>query len=364
MSRLAIPGLFIYVVLAGVGREARANEEFKNVQVLKSLTMPQLDKVMDVASAALGVRCGHCHVKTGDKWEWEKDDKPAKKTARRMLDMTLYVNKSTFGGNLEVTCWTCHQGKLEPSRIPSLPRPAMAPPAAPAAGAKASAPAPLPSVADVLDRYVKALGGKAALGKLKTRVAKGTFEIGDGKPAAIEIWQKAPGKGLTVKAMPPGERRDGTDGKIGWVKFGSFPIHDVTDDDLLAMKQESDIARALRLKQTLPGLKVAGRDRVGDRDAIVLSSEGHGRAVRLSFDAQTGLLLRRLTLTETPVGAIPEQVELDDYRAVGAVKEPFVVKVATAGSTEVHRFATIEHDVPVDDAMFARPAAADAPHRP
>jgi len=45
---------------------------------------------------------------------------------------------------------------------------------------KAPAPKPasaLPSVDQILDKYVQALGGKAAIEKLNSRVTKGKFEV-------------------------------------------------------------------------------------------------------------------------------------------------------------------------------------------
>ena len=57
--------------------------------------------------------------------------------------------------------------------------------------AQTAPPNPPPSVDEILDKYVQALGGKAALEKLTSRVAKGTFEM-DQTPgeATEEIYEK------------------------------------------------------------------------------------------------------------------------------------------------------------------------------
>ena len=51
-------------------------------------------------------------------------------------------------------------------------------------------------------------------------------------------------------------------------------------------------------------------------------------AARYWFDAESGLLLRRVVFYDSPVGRIPEQTDFDDYREVGGVKLPFLVRVA------------------------------------
>src|SRR5262245_12071015 len=53
----------------------------------------------------------------------------------------------------------------------------------------------LPAAETILDAYVEATGGKKAYEKLKTRTAKGTFEIASlGVKGKIQTWQQAPDK--------------------------------------------------------------------------------------------------------------------------------------------------------------------------
>ena len=88
----------------------------------------------------LGVQCGYCHVMEPTR-DLASDEKPAKKTARLMLQMVAHVNEELATGvgkpAAEVTkvqCATCHRGKA----IPETPEPP--PPAAPAAAPAAPAP--------------------------------------------------------------------------------------------------------------------------------------------------------------------------------------------------------------------------------
>ena len=87
-----------------------AGERFKNIKVLNDMPADQLGKVMNIFSASLGVECSFCHVPNA----FEKDDKPEKLTARKMIKMTFDINKDNFNNRPEVSCNTCHSGHEHP----------------------------------------------------------------------------------------------------------------------------------------------------------------------------------------------------------------------------------------------------------
>lgn len=91
-----------------------AEEVYKNIQVLKGVPAPQLMKAMNFFTQWLGVQCDHCHVAGA----FDKDDKPAKVTARAMWRMVHKINEDNFAGSNPVTCWTCHRGQTKPQSLP------------------------------------------------------------------------------------------------------------------------------------------------------------------------------------------------------------------------------------------------------
>src|SRR6516162_1870083 len=82
-----------------------AEQQFKNIQVLKDIPAEQLIPTMQFITASLGVECEFCHVEH----QMDKDDKKEKKTARAMMEMQFAIDKANFKGELEVTCYTCHR---------------------------------------------------------------------------------------------------------------------------------------------------------------------------------------------------------------------------------------------------------------
>jgi hypothetical protein len=96
--------------------EQTAGERFKNVQLLKELPASQFIDTMRYFTMALGVECDHCHAQ-GD---FSADTKPAKLMARKMIEMNRHINEMTFGGRMEVHCYTCHRGQAEPQNHPAF----------------------------------------------------------------------------------------------------------------------------------------------------------------------------------------------------------------------------------------------------
>src|SRR5437764_8499910 len=141
----------------------KAEEQFKNIQVLKGIPADQLIPTMQFISASLGVECEFCHEPKA----FDKDDKKPKQTARKMMEMMFAINKDNFEGHREVTCYSCHRGNAHPQAIPAVAT-EQAPAAQPQHGeadatqidAKENSG---PTTDQLLDKYVNALGGSSAV---------------------------------------------------------------------------------------------------------------------------------------------------------------------------------------------------------
>ncbi len=337
----------------------------KNIQVLKGLPDSQLFAVMNFIRTSLGVSCAYCHVNSGgDKWEWEKDDKPTKVTARKMMRMQFALNqgnKDIFGTTGGVTCFTCHRGQTRPQVMPTLPQPA---PEGGAAGEPKPEPtAPLPTADQVLDKYVQAVGGEAAFRKLNTRVMKGSHVTYDGTSFPVETYQAAPDKIVTVMTPRQGVVvMSGYNGAVGWSK-NPRGQRELTGTQLELMKRAADFYADVRPRETFPNLTVAGREKIGDREMVVLVSKvSDARTERLYFDAQTGLLTRILAVNHTLLAPIPEQMDFEDYREVDGVKLPFTIRQSFVDPWVgwTRKYTEIKHNVTVEDAKFNPPPAPPA----
>ena len=329
----------------------------KNIQVLNGLPQSQLLSVMNYMGSSLGVRCTYCHVRKDDKWDFVADEKPEKGTAREMIRMVQAINKGTFKGNPAVGCFTCHRGSNSPVRVPQLP---IAVPT-PFAETAATKPKETPPTADqILARYTEALGGSAAIEKLKTRSMKGTWLTSDGITLGYEVYQAAPDKLLTILNTPKqGVFERGFDGHAAWEK-SSRGVRDLEGTQLFYLKRYPNLFKDIKLQGQFTRLSFNRKDKIDGKDVYLLVGLGvDGKGERLYFDAQTGLLLRRITSTATIVGLIPEQVDYDDYRDVDGLKVPFTIRITAIDPfwSSTRKFTEIKLNVPVDETKFNKPAA-------
>src|SRR5204863_8592353 len=88
-----------------------ADEVFKNVQVLKGISVDDFMGTMGIMCVSLAFDCSDCHDNAGTvKVDWAADT-PRKRTAGRMVTMVQTINKENFSGRQVVTCWTCHRNR-------------------------------------------------------------------------------------------------------------------------------------------------------------------------------------------------------------------------------------------------------------
>jgi hypothetical protein len=337
----------------------------KNIQVLTGLPQSQLVPVMNYMGSSLGVKCTFCHVKNGDKWDFVSDAKPEKGSAREMIKMVQGINKGSFKGNPAIGCFTCHRGSEHPARVPQLPIAAPTP----FAETAETAPKETPPTADqVLAKYTEALGGTAVIEKLKSRSMKGTWLTSDGMTLGYEVYQSAPDKLFTILNTPKqGVFERGFDGKTAWEK-SNRGVRDLEGTQLFYLKRYPDLFRDIKLQGQFSRISYGGKEKIAGKDVYVLRGVGvDGKGERLYFDAQTGLLVRRITSTTTMVGLIPEQVDYEDYREVDGMKLPFTIRITAIDSfwSSTRKFTEIKLNVPVDETKFNKPPVpppAPSPH--
>lgn len=324
----------------------KATEVYKNIQVLKDIDSTELIPTMQYMADSLGVGCDFCHVQTGS----DKDDKQMKIKARQMILMTREINKNHFDGAKAVSCTVCHRGAEVPVFYQAIPEEGSR------SVATAQPPRNLPTADQILDKYLQAVGGAAALQRISTRVEKGTFISGNSK-LPYEIYAKAPDKRAAITRQPDGETRSVFNGTSGWIEITapSPPGRDLTPSETAGTKLDADLRFALDAKQTLQGLSVLPPEKIDGKEMYVVSGKpANLRQVRLYFDEQTGLLTRVLRFAEVPLGFTPVRIDYADYRDVDGVKIPFRRTQARPGSRSIVQIDTVQQNIPIDESKFNR----------
>jgi photosynthetic reaction center cytochrome c subunit len=357
---------------------------FKNIQVLKGIPVDDFMGTMGLMSAALGFDCSECHANAGtDKVDWAADT-PNKLISRRMVEMVTTINRTNFGGRQLVTCWTCHRNRDRPVVTPSMDivygTPLIEPDDIVKAGAGKQ------TVAEVLDRYIQALGGAQRLAGLTSFVGKGRSVGfgGLGGGAQVTLFAKAPDqRTLILDYVDVPDRGDTTrsyNGKVGWLRTPLNVVgeYELSGGELDGARLDAQLSFPGQIKQVLTNLKVGtatwisdlsgpssqtslqessnvmvGQDRSVD---VVQGTGPRGLLTTLYFAKDNGLLLRMVRYGATPIGRVPTQIDFADYRDVEGIKFPFRMTFAWLDGRDAIQLNEIQTNVPIDEAKFGRPA--------
>jgi hypothetical protein len=222
---------------------------------------------------------------------------------------------------------------------------------------------------EVVEKYLTAIGGRAALGKLTSRTATGTISVttpaGD-LTGTIELYNKAPNKTRTVVKIDASSLGVGQilqdqrfDGTSGYAIDSLNGNRDITGDQAEIMRSGTFPTPLLRFKEEGARVELLGKEKVGDRDAYVLRfTPKTGPASRQFMDAETSLLVKSVVTVNVPqLGTDLEQtVEFSDYRDVDGVKVPYRTRSINQVQSLTITFTKVEHNTPIDDRSFAKPA--------
>ena len=228
---------------------------------------------------------------------------------------------------------------------------------APKADAKDAA---LPTVDAILDKYVKALGGKEAIEKITSRSIKGSFDIEalgvTGAP--VEMFAKAPNKNSTKINIPGfGAVNRVFNGAAGWHSDPAGGLRELSGVELAQMKRASDFYADLNYNKHYAKMEVKGKEKVGSYETYVIeATPAEGSPEKLYFAVDTGLLVRHDMETESPEGKAPSENYMDDYKVVDGVKIPHVIKFVNPMISWAIKFTEVKNNVEVDEAKFNKPS--------
>lgn len=348
-----------------------ADEVFKNIQVLRGLTVDQFMGTMGFIAAALSMNCSECHH-TGSA-ERYADDTPMKQTARKMILMVNALNKSNFGGKRMVTCYSCHRSDARPKVTPSLAEQyGMPPPDDPDELELPDLPSTTAAAPDkILDKYIQALGGAQRLASVTSFAGKGTYEGFDteGDKFPVEVYAKAPNERTTIVHLRAGDNVRVFDGRSAWnTSAGTLlpvPVFMLTGGDLEGAKIDATLSFPAQIRQMLTNWKTGfPSTSIDDKEVdVVQASAADSTPVKFYFDKKSGLLLRQVRYTDTALGLNPIQVDYDDYRDVSGVKMPFKLTTTWTDGRSTIVFTDLRANVSIDAAKFSKPTG-NAPQKP
>jgi len=221
---------------------------------------------------------------------------------------------------------------------------------------------------DVVQKYLNALGGRAALEKLTSRRSTGTVSLstnpGGDLNGTVEVVVKAPNKSRALMTLDLSAAGGGKltieqrfDGATGITLNSMQGPTDITGNQLDNMRNSIFPSPLLHAQENGMRLEMRPSEKVDGKNAVVmLSTPKTGSPVKMYFDPDTTLLTKTVATLNSPQlgGNIEQTTTFSDYRTVDGVKVPFKVVNANTLQTLTITFSKVENNVAVDDAMFVK----------
>jgi len=222
---------------------------------------------------------------------------------------------------------------------------------------------------DIIEKGIVASGGREALAKVTSRATTGTMTVttpGGDITGTIEVLNQAPNKVQTVitldlSAMGGGkmtieQRFDGMDGYAMNSMQGDTPV---TSSQVDMWRNAIFPSPFLDYKERGTKVELTGKEKIGDKDVyVLLVTPSKGPPTRLWTDAATYQPVKTVMTVETAeTGPVEQTTLMSDFREVDGLTLPFKLVGSSAMQSFTVVVTKVEHNVKVDPARFAKPAA-------
>jgi outer membrane lipoprotein-sorting protein len=216
----------------------------------------------------------------------------------------------------------------------------------------------LPKAETILDKYIEATGGKAAYQKHHTEVSKGTFEMAAmGIKGDVMSYKAEPDKSLTeVDLTGIGKVREGSDGKVYW-QINPMQGPHVKDG---AEKAQAILTGRfngeLNWRELFKDTKTVGTDTVDGKTCYKVElTPAEGSPVTQCYDKESNLMVKMSMTVQGPMGDMPVDSFVSDYRKEGDVLMPHKIKQSQAGQEIVISIDSVTFNAEIPADKFAIP---------
>jgi zinc protease len=222
--------------------------------------------------------------------------------------------------------------------------------------------ADLPSADKLLQLSLERSGGAQALARAKNAVMTGTVEMaGHNISGPVELYQDG-SKSYTVINLPGiGKVEEGFDGETAWEMNALQGARIKDGEEKAAIERSSKISLLSSWRDYYKQGKTVGSEDVEGKPAWkVEMTPKEGKPEMFYFDKDTMLLVRTTATVATPLGEIPVEAMMGDYRVVDGIKTPFTMTEKAMSQVIVMKFDKVQYNVPIAADRFALPPAVKA----
>jgi len=201
-------------------------------------------------------------------------------------------------------------------------------------GARAFAADPLPSAESILDRYVEVTGGKQVYEKRKTEIAIGTLEYpAQGVKGTITRYEAEPDNYYATLEIPGiGKIEMGVAGGVAWENSALMGPRVKSGEEKQQAVREATMNSTLYWRKLFPKAETVGMETVDGQECYkVVLTPAEGKPETMYFQKKSGLAVKTTTVAVSPMGEIPVEVLVANYKNFDGVLAPAKTTQKAAG---------------------------------
>jgi hypothetical protein len=221
----------------------------------------------------------------------------------------------------------------------------------------------LPKGDAILDKFVEATGGKSAYDKVHNEKWTGTFEfVGKGVKGAVKSYRSEPNKSVTVVELEGiGTIQEGTDGETAWTLSSLQGPRIKQGDERALTLREATFRGPIEWRKLYKHAETTGVENVDDQSCYkVVLTPNEGKPETRYFDKKTNLLVKLSMLMASPMGEIPTETVLSDYKEQNGLLAPHKVRQKAMGQEFLISIDQVEYNIEIPKDRFDLPAEIKA----
>ena len=221
----------------------------------------------------------------------------------------------------------------------------------------------LPSADSVLEKFAQAIGGKAVLEKIHSTQATGTFEMpAAGVQGSVKVYNQEPNLMYSVVDLAGvGKIEEGVNGDVAWQLSALQGARIKSGDERAAALRESDYKAHLDWHTHYKSAETTGADTVDGKAVwVVVLTPKEGKPETEYYDKESGLLLKKTMVIASPMGEVPVESLMSDYRMENGMMTPHKLMQTAAGQQFSIKIDKMETNVAIPKETFDLPPAIKA----
>lgn len=215
-----------------------------------------------------------------------------------------------------------------------------------------------PTAEALLDGYVEAMGGKAAMEKIDNRVTHGKMEMAaQGIEMTLTLYSARPNLSyVLVESEMVGKIEKGSDGEVYWEMSAMMGPQVKEGQERIDYLRDSVFDKWLHWRELYPEVEYLGTETLDDKAVHkVVVKPDSGEPQTLYIDQASNLAVRVDVVVETPMGVVPVISRMKDYREIDGILIPHQMEVEVMGQERLITTDRIEHNVELPAERFALP---------